>query len=175
MNQNIGIIGKSDAKLADEKAELKAELKEEMEAYADAHITAMALLSHKLIEGTVQDFELPVGISSIKDYLLYNSSALKSIDLSGCKSLGENALAKCYFVNSIDVSNAQAYKQFGNAVNVKVIKYCARLRTILIFLSISKLIYEYLRALIILLTPVGPIPGTRSSISYEAVLTSTGN
>lgn len=110
MNQNIGIIGKSDAKLASEQAELKAELKEEMEAYADEHITAMALLSHKLIEGAVINFALPVGISSIKDYLLYNSSALKSVDLSGCKSLGENALAKCYFVNSIDVSNAQIEK-----------------------------------------------------------------
>ena len=104
--QNLGIIGKSASKLAAEKEELKAALKTEMEEYVDAQLTELATLSHKLIEGKVTHFSLPTGVTKVKDYLLYNSDRLESVDLTGCKELGENALAKCYFIKNINAADA---------------------------------------------------------------------
>lgn len=104
--QILGAIGKSDAKLAAEKAELKAELKTQLENYIDETYDEVVALGAKLVEGEVIDFHLPTLSRKMKDYILYNSSKLKTVDLRNCTELGAYAIAKCYFVNSVDTSNA---------------------------------------------------------------------
>jgi len=105
--QVLGIIGKSAAKLATEKTELEASLLADLKDYVDGELGAKAILGEKLIEGKVKNFSLPVGITEVKDYLLYNVPTLKSVDIVNCTYLGEKALAKCYYVEDIDTSEAK--------------------------------------------------------------------
>ena len=63
----------------------------------------------------------------------------------------------------------------GSILPLQVRKYRARFREMRIFCRSEKSSAPLRRAIVIRRAPVTPIPGTRSSISYGARFTSTGN
>ena len=60
-----------------------------------------------LVDGSIQEFNMPSGITSVKEYLCFNNTALTKIDLYGATSISEAAFKNCSKVNDIRIGDAE--------------------------------------------------------------------
>ncbi len=72
-----------------------------------------------LVDGSIEEFELPGGITVVKDYLCYNCGLLTSINLKDATDIGAFAFSNCSAVEEFDVSEA-AIKFLGQHAFEKV-------------------------------------------------------
>lgn len=102
----LGNIGFSAEKLEALKAEIGADAVAALKNYIDTCFTSEIAQNRKLIEGRLERFGFPDGVTKIKEHLLSGVNTLTSVDLTGCTQVGSYAFEKCYYVSEMHVEDA---------------------------------------------------------------------